>query len=138
LGGSLCVSTDARTTHYDEPQQADVWIDDEGVRVASSWSWLYTIFALLYRKSVVFSKDGEEVLIQHGTVVNELVWYDIKKKTRRNVELDEHIPTNSLSWIETVVGSLVLLDGDSVWAACINHIFFYAFVDYVFSHFSAC
>jgi F-box interacting protein len=32
LGGSLCVSTDARTTHYDEPQQADVWIDDEGVR----------------------------------------------------------------------------------------------------------
>jgi hypothetical protein len=114
LGGSLCVSTDARTTHYDEPQQADVWIDDEGVRVASSWSWLYTIFALLYRKSVVFSKDGEEVLIQHGTVVNELVWYDIKKKTRRNVELDEHIPTDSLSWIETVVGSLVLLDGDSV------------------------
>jgi hypothetical protein len=82
--------------------------------VASSWSWLYTIFALLYRKSVVFSKDGEEVLIQHGTVVNELVWYDIKKKTRRNVELDEHIPTDSLSWIETVVGSLVLLDGDSV------------------------
>ncbi|XP_062160995.1 F-box/kelch-repeat protein At3g06240-like [Alnus glutinosa] len=112
LGGSLCVSTDARLIH-DEPRQADIWMIKE-YGVTSSWSWLYTIFALLYRKSVVFSKDGEEVLIQHGTVVNEPVWYGIKKKTRRNVELDKHIPTDSLSWIVTVVGSLVLLDGDSV------------------------
>jgi len=48
--------------------------------VASSWSRLYAVCVPLYRQSVVFSTNGEEVLIQHGTVGKELAWYDIKNK----------------------------------------------------------
>jgi len=78
-GGSIFVSMCGVSQFIDdEPQETDVWMMEYGV--ASSWSRLYAVCVPLYRQSVVFSTNGEEVLIQHGTVGKELAWYDIKNK----------------------------------------------------------
>jgi hypothetical protein len=57
----------------------------------------------------MFSNDGEKVLMED--LFKKLFWYDIKKRTRRIVENDEHISNKFWTW--TFVANLLLLDGDS-------------------------
>jgi hypothetical protein len=83
--------------------------------VESSWTLLYTIaqgtvpWAFEFCKPLVYSKNGKKVLMELD--FTDLFWYDIEE--RRSWRVQFHDMPDS---IETAicVGSLVLLDGDSV------------------------
>jgi len=107
LEGSLCVFS---YTFY--KPHIDIWMMKE-YGVTSSWSRLCTVHMMTFfrtffcHQSLVFSKDGKKVLIDAQD--KKLFWYDIKKKTRTNVE---HF-SNKYDWTTTCGGSLFLLEGDS-------------------------
>jgi hypothetical protein len=92
----------------------EVWVMKE-YGVASSWTLLYWVQpAFSNLPPLVFSHDGEEVLTAELVEPDgmELYWYDIKRKTRKIVEI-QNIPDN-ISLPYTCVGSTVLLlDADS-------------------------
>ncbi|XP_059440072.1 F-box protein CPR1-like [Corylus avellana] len=109
LKGCICVCLNVGVTLN------DVWVMKE-YGVVSSWARLYTIvqgavpWTFEYCKPLVYSKDGKKVLMEQD--LEYLFWYDIEEKRGTSVELDG-MPNS----FETVicVGSLVLLDGDSVY-----------------------
>ncbi|XP_059441998.1 F-box/kelch-repeat protein At3g06240-like [Corylus avellana] len=118
LEGSICVSA-----YRPDAQCIDFWIMKE-----TNWTQLCTLpvpLTLLHTFlprlmmmgiemtwRVVFSTDdGEKVLMEMVYNNNKnYFWYDIKKKTHSNALT--HI--GKMTWIETCVGSLFILDGDSV------------------------
>jgi F-box interacting protein len=117
LKGSICASAYRPDAHCIE-----FWIMKD-----TSWSQLCTLpvpptlrrnnkrmveLGIEMQSRVVFSTDdGEKVLMEmhyHNNLY--FFWYDIKKETHSNALT--HI--GSKTWIGTCVGSLFLLDGDSV------------------------
>ncbi|XP_059441821.1 F-box protein CPR1-like [Corylus avellana] len=104
LGGWLCAVFQ---------DLCEVWVMKE-YGIVSSWTLLYAMErAFTNYPPLVFSRDGEEVFT--GELIEshlmELYWYDIKKKTRRIVEI-ENIPVD-LILPYFCVGSLLLLDADN-------------------------
>ncbi|XP_059433298.1 F-box protein CPR1-like [Corylus avellana] len=110
LGGYLCVCGN----EYLESGNMSVWVMNK-YGVESSWTRLYTIlreavpWAFEYCKPLVFSKNGEKLLMHPD--FDNLFWYDIKEKICSKVEI---VGMPDMSRTATCVGSLVLLDGDSV------------------------
>jgi F-box interacting protein len=108
LGGFLCVSA-----YRVESQAIDFWM-----MKGSSWSRLCSVPTFQYEKPlkgwrvVMLSKDGQKVLMEMDYGCKNLFWYDIKKNTR-NIVLTN---ISNKCWTGTCagVGSLLLLDGDSV------------------------
>ncbi|XP_059443596.1 F-box/kelch-repeat protein At3g06240-like [Corylus avellana] len=116
LEGSICVSA-----YRPDAQCIEFWIMKE-----TSWSQLCTLpvpLNLRYNKRlmemgigiqwrvVCSTDDGEKVLMEMDNNNNvNFFWYDIKKKTYSNALA--HI--GDKTWLGTCVGSLFLLDGDSV------------------------
>ncbi|XP_062149471.1 F-box protein CPR1-like [Alnus glutinosa] len=111
LGGYLCVCTN----EFLESDSINVWVMKK-YGVESSWTLLYTIlreavpWSFHYCKPLVFSKNGEKILMQQDHFDN-LFWYDVKEGTGRKAEI---LGMPEMFRTATCVGSLVLLDGDSV------------------------
>jgi hypothetical protein len=105
LGGALCVCV-----HRYMEESDSVWVMKE-YGLASSWTLLCTITqeAVIYCKPLVFSKNGEKVLIEQD--FDKLFWYDVEEETASKVEI-LGMPDNFRT--ATCVGSLVLLNGDNV------------------------
>jgi F-box interacting protein len=117
LKGSICASA-----YRPDARCIDFWIMKE-----TSWSQLFTLpvpptlprnnkrmmeLGIEMQSRVAFSTDdGEKVLMEmdYNNKMN-FFWYDIKKKTYSNALT--HI--GNKTWIATCVGSVFLLDGDSV------------------------
>ena len=106
LGGWLCAFF---------PDLCEVWVMKE-YGESSSWTLLYAVEqAFSNYKPLVFSHDGEEVLT--GEILGPysraesfcLYWYDIKRKTRKIVKI-ENVPDLYAPII--CVGSLLLLDAN--------------------------
>jgi F-box interacting protein len=110
LKGCICVSVNVYHT------LVDVWVMNEYM-VASSWTRLYTIvqgalpLPVEHCKPLVYSKDGKKVLMEQYDEC--LFWYDIEEKRGRRVQF-RGMPSSFSFKTAICVGSLVLLDGDSV------------------------
>jgi F-box interacting protein len=107
LGGSLCVSGNT------VGKGVEVWMM-KGYGLASSWSRLYTVpVTFIYRRSLMFSKDGEKVLMEDDDS-NKLFWYNIKEKKFCGI-VDQNVKHifNKYVWTADYVESLLLIDGDS-------------------------
>ncbi|XP_059433364.1 F-box protein CPR1-like [Corylus avellana] len=104
LGGCLCVCVN------EFMESITVWVMKE-YGLASSWTRLYTIRLEAHHncKPLAFSKNGEKVLMQQD--FDNLFWYDIEEETSSEVEI---VGMPEMFRTATCVGSLVLLDGDSV------------------------
>ncbi|KAB2625496.1 F-box protein CPR30-like [Pyrus ussuriensis x Pyrus communis] len=95
----------------------DVWIMKE-YGVAESWTFLFSVemevlpmgFDLLC-KPLVFSENGDIVLLTNDN--GDIYWYDFEKKSSKRVEIHGEPSTYTAT---VCVGSLCLLDGDSVVA----------------------
>jgi F-box interacting protein len=100
------------------PDLCEAWVMME-YGVSSSWTLLYAVEPAFSKcQPLVFSHDGEEVLTGEILESNSraesfsLYWYDIKRKTRRIVKIENVPPDPYLPVV--CVGSLVLLnDADS-------------------------
>jgi len=113
LKGCLCVCVNVGVTLN------DFWVMKE-YGVFSSWARLYTIvqgavpWTFEYCKPLVYSKDGKKVLMEEVADDDTYhFWYDIEERRGRRVQF-RGMPSSF--WFETAIcmGSLVLLDGDSV------------------------
>ncbi|XP_059433331.1 F-box protein CPR1-like isoform X2 [Corylus avellana] len=113
LGGYLCVFM----TESLKPHNITVWVMRK-YGVESSWTLLYTIVCgpcgavprpFRYCKPLAFAKNGKKILMQQD--FDKLFWYDIKEDTCSKFEI---VGMPDMFRTATCVGSLVLLDGDSV------------------------
>ncbi|KAL6292108.1 hypothetical protein ACE6H2_000250 [Prunus campanulata] len=99
----------------------DVWIMKE-FGETESWSLLYSIDRQpnVYVKPLAFSKNGEMVLLEMlGNGYSRLSWYDLEKKSVKQVEISGLLPLRY--YLTTICwGSLCLLDGDPVIAKSSN------------------
>ena len=111
--GSLCVSA-----YEPEGKGIDYWMKEDGV-----WSRLYTVSQtfrynmcwwrvpyLQRGRVVLFSTEGEKVLMEMDYRQKFLFWFDIKNMTL-SLTLT-HI--SNMFWAGTCGESLLLLDGDSI------------------------
>jgi len=99
LRGWLCVCED------NFGRFSDVWVMKE----YGSWTRLYTLWQTpFYCKPLVLSNDSKEVLMKEYD--GKLFWYDIKKKTRSIVKIQEEL--DNFRKFTLVAGSLLLLDGE--------------------------
>ncbi|PQQ04049.1 F-box/kelch-repeat protein [Prunus yedoensis var. nudiflora] len=107
LGDYLCICLNFRS-------RRDVWIMKE-YGETESWSLLYSIDKQpnVYGKPLAFSKNGEMVLLEIlGNGYSRLSWYDLEKKSVKQVEI-----SGLRNFLTTICwgicwGSLCLLDGD--------------------------
>ncbi|BFG13993.1 hypothetical protein CerSpe_002670 [Prunus speciosa] len=114
LGDYLCICLNFRS-------RRDVWIMKE-FGETESWSLLYSIDRQpnVYVKPLAFSKKGEMVLLEMlGNGYSRLSWYDLEKKSVKQVEISGLLPLRY--YLTTICwGSLCLLDGDPVIAKSSN------------------
>ncbi|XP_021819036.1 F-box protein CPR30-like [Prunus avium] len=114
LGDYLCICLNFRS-------RRDVWIMKE-FGETESWSLLYSIDRQpnVCVKPLAFSKNGEMVLLEMlGNEYSRLSWYDLEKKSVKQVEISGLLPLRY--YLTTVCwGSLCLLDGDPVIAKSSN------------------
>ncbi|CAB4261627.1 unnamed protein product [Prunus armeniaca] len=108
LGGCLCLCVDRFGAAH------DVWVMKE-YGMTESWTLLFSIepeavpsMHVHSFKPLVLSKNGEMVLLKYKFYDSVFFWYDLKKKSFKQVEFrgHPHVSTVAVSG----VGSLCLLD----------------------------
>ena len=98
----------------------DVWLVKE-YGVESSWTRIYktkqgvVTWNFHHCRPLIFSKNGKKVMMKEGHESGaNLVWYDIKKKRGKRIEI-QNLPSDFSTAV--CIGSLLLLDdGDTVAA----------------------